>query len=122
MAILTDLMTVATTQGSRVSKGGSNKPRGVFITAESLTFPAAGGIALAVLTALNPLVKGASTSVAAQAMVCGVLGVLIYFWSLTKDLTVPDRIVGAVVALLNTILVFGSVAGLITLATNTVPK
>ena len=122
MASLSDLMTVTPTRGSAAVRGGSNNPRGVWITPESLTFPGAGALALALLTVLNSLVKGASTSVLWQAGICAVLGVLIYFYSLKSGLTVAERIFGAVVAFLNTVLLFGSVAGLITLATGTAPS
>jgi len=122
MASLTDLMTVTPTRGSSVVRGGSNNPRGVWITPESLTFPGAGALALALLTVINYFVKGANTSVLWQAGICAVLGVLIYFYSLKSELTAPERIFGAVVAFLNTLLLFGSVAGLITLGTGIAPS
>jgi len=57
-----------------------------------------------------------------QALVSAALGALIYVASLKPDLSFSDKVVGGAVALLNTVLLFGSVAGVITLATQTIPS
>lgn len=115
MSFLTDLMAVRPVTSADPSAAGSSAPRGVYVTKESLTFTAANGVVLALLTVLNTFVPDASTDKLWMLGACVFVGVVIYLLSVTPAMTAWDKFTGGLIALINTFILFGTVVGVLSL-------
>lgn len=103
---------------------------GVFISAESLTFPTAAAISAALVGSLRLFVGGAAENVWWVLAVCVVVGglIIVMGWPTpdpNRERTPADtkRVVVYVIAgLLNILLLFSSVMGIVSISTQEVPS
>ena len=96
MSVLTDLMAVRPVASADPGAAGSSAPRGVYVTKESLTFTAANGVVLALLTVLNAFVPNASSDKLWMLGACVFVGLIIYLLSVTPTMTTWDKVHGRV--------------------------
>lgn len=92
---------------------GNNTPTssGVFVTGESLTFPGSAVLVSFLLNLANIPFKNTTTSFWWALSVSFVIGAIIYVFSLTATMSRIDKAKGAVVALLNMLVLTGSALG-----------
>jgi len=93
--------------------GAQERTRGVFVTPESLTFPAAAAVCVALLSGAELLVRGAGTDRLWALGVCLLVGAVVVAagWPSGQVLRGRQAVVHLAVGLLNTGLLFVSVVG-----------
>lgn len=94
-----------------VAGSGTPKPGGVFVTGESLTFPGSAVLVSFLLNLADVPFKNTTTSFWWALGVSFVIGLIIYGFSLTAEMTGTDKAKGVVVALLNILVLTGSALG-----------
>ena len=91
----------------------TDAPRGVYVSKESLTFPLASGVVIALLTVANVVDPGASDNLAWMLGMSAFVGVVIYLLSITSTMSTWDKFTGALIAIINTAILFGAVLGVL---------
>jgi hypothetical protein len=89
----------------------SGPSRGVFVTRESLTFPGSAALVTFLLQLADVPFKGAKTSFWWALGVSFVLGGVIYYFSLTTNMTRKQKIEAGVIAVLNILVLTGTALG-----------
>ena len=87
--------------------------QGVFVTPQSLvTFPVASFIVMVIWKVLSALIPSFEESKIVPAVIALIIGIFIYVISFSEQATVKDKIIGIVIAIINSFLLAASVLGI----------
>lgn len=110
---LRSLMTVRPIQlrGAMQQEEQTGPPSGVFVTKESLTFPGAATLVAFLLQLAERAFKGAKTSLWWSLGISLVIGLLIYWFSITEKMTRRENLQAFCIAIINILVLTGTGLG-----------